>query len=90
MNKENAAQFLPLIKALAEGKTLQIYWLGEWSDLKEPDFTRPANFYRVKPEPREFLVWIHNDGRIREGNGTRSLPHPHPDWTKIRVREILD
>lgn len=52
MNKDNAAQYLPLAQALAEGKTVQFYDYdsGQWKDS-----------YRIKPEPRElWLVEINN------------------------------
>ena len=51
MNREEAAQFLPLVQALAEGKTIQIYSAGTWRDLDSPSFATSIDLYRVKPEP---------------------------------------
>lgn len=56
MNKNNVKDYLPLILALAEGKTVQ-YKLGDgWSTGGDVDFTLPADQYRIKPEPRE--IWV--------------------------------
>lgn len=52
MTKENAKNFLPLVQALAEGKTIQHY--GEcrhtWEDCDNPHFDDDVNTYRIKPE----------------------------------------
>ena len=53
MNKDNAAQFLPLVQALAEGKTLQFKpEHGKWYDLAAPVFNSAPEQYRIKPEPK--------------------------------------
>ena len=53
MNKDNAKDYLPLVQALAEGKTIQ--WMnmaGEWHDqIVETSFAAPADRYRIKPDP---------------------------------------
>lgn len=62
MNKNDAAQYLPLVQALADGKVIQEYRHVDlnkqaWMDCVNPEFDRyPASNYRIKPEPRE--VWI--------------------------------
>ena len=60
MTKENAAQCLPLVQALAEGKVIE-YNTGtneypEWIDLESTSFDDKPEYYRIKPEPREW--WI--------------------------------
>ena len=54
MNKDNAAQYLPLVQALANGETIQ--WSGserKWRDcIINTDFVFPAENYRIKPKPR--------------------------------------
>lgn len=52
MNKDNAKDYLPLVQALAEGKTLQYVVLGKWFDLQDENLEhfRPAAL-RIKPEP---------------------------------------
>lgn len=54
MNREKAKSFLPLIQALAEGKTIQI--LDEnnnWTDslFINVEYTSPE-VYRIKPDPK--------------------------------------
>lgn len=66
MNKNNAAQFLPLVQALAEGKTIQRKdaW-GEWIDRTFPSFIHAPENYRVKPwqmpSPPKGFEWHRND-----------------------------
>jgi len=76
MTKENAHLFLPLVQALAEGKTIQYksssdQWID--SDKNGFAFNAPPDHYRIKPEPRKPLeCWlyvttadaIHRDGNI--------------------------
>lgn len=52
MTRENAKDFLPLVHALAEGKTIQILYddIG-WEDCNSDiAFCYPIENYRVKPE----------------------------------------
>lgn len=62
MNKDNAKDFLPLVQALAEGKTIQLLDkdLGgkKWFDLESPDFVWHVSFYRIKPEPKKEWVRV--------------------------------
>ena len=51
MNKENAHLYLPLVQALAEGKTIQHGSESIWGEVKDPNFINPPQYYRVKPEP---------------------------------------
>ena len=52
MNKENAHLFLPLVKALADGKTIQYYSDGRWvDDGGNIGFSNDPDLYRIKPEP---------------------------------------
>ena len=51
MNKYNAAQYLPLVQALAEGKTIQCnYDRHDWFDIGNPVFSYEVKHYRIKPE----------------------------------------
>ena len=57
MNAINAKDYLPLVQALIEGKTVQYRLLGEkWSTGGDVDFSLPPDQYRIKPEPRE--IWV--------------------------------
>lgn len=52
MNKANAKDYLPLVQALAEGKTIQYRNdSNEWLDCEDPAFHQHTSRYRVKPEP---------------------------------------
>jgi hypothetical protein len=53
MNKENALQFLPLIHALAEGKTIQVMGGMGYMDVLNPSFNDAISAYRIKPESRK-------------------------------------
>lgn len=67
MNKDNAKDYLPLVQALAEGKTIQAKdtYDGGWHDLTTPSWGMAASCYRVKPEP--VVVWV-NEYRSDDGN----------------------
>jgi hypothetical protein len=83
MNKENAHQYLSLIQALAEGKTIQYRSGSQWNDMIELEFVDPLELYRIKPEPREWDMYLTPKGELT----------PNSDMMmreSIRVREILD
>ena len=51
MDRKEAAELLPIIKAFSEGKTLQIRQNGsEWMDIETASFTGFPSEYRIKPE----------------------------------------
>jgi len=55
MNGKTAKDYLPLVQALADGKTIQIMRNGKWSSYEheyngEVFFDLPADWYRIKPE----------------------------------------
>lgn len=49
MTKEDAKDFLPLLQALAEGKTLQVFCNGEWQTATSLSFDHDVSEYRIKP-----------------------------------------
>lgn len=62
MNQSQAKEWLPLIQALAEGKTIQrvrskdFGFATTWYDIKEEshlDFRLPPSCYRIKPDPKK-------------------------------------
>lgn len=53
MNKEQAKAWLPLIQAVAEGKTLQGKYCDMWYDAGGDSFNKDASLYRIKPEPKK-------------------------------------
>ena len=54
MTREEAKELLPIIRAFAEGKTIEIYNNTEWQDLiiESIKFDCKPSCYRIKPEPR--------------------------------------
>lgn len=102
MNKDNAKYFLPLVQALAEGKTIQFQhnWpKDEWSDCENLEFSDPLQYYRIKPEPREWWARIATEGNPTYPTGTlvgattkmeTGRPTKNDSWQYVRVREILD
>lgn len=67
MNRQQAKELLPIIKAFAEGKTIQYYFGGVvWRDVKSNeaiDFRDNPSNYRIKPEPDKNQLPI-KDGDI--------------------------
>ena len=55
MNREEAKELLPIMKAYAEGKTIQSKQINapdkEWRDIEEYNFLREHS-YRIKTEPK--------------------------------------
>ena len=92
MNAQNAAQFLPLVQALADGKTIQQQSLDDgWHDQHDVHFGNDLSAYRVKPEPREFWICYDKDESPLNGAiyGVEQLRLPD-SRLQIRVSEILD
>ena len=62
MNASNAKDYLPLVQALSEGRTLQYKTImpPEWVDIEttDVDFVLGPDRYRIKPEPRE--IWVNH------------------------------
>ena len=89
MNKTDAHLYLPLVQALADGKTLQCKDItGEWLDLLNVTLAGEPQHYRIKPEPRRWKVWVDNQGFI-VGTVAEMLKNTPTGWTQIEVIEIL-
>lgn len=94
MNKDTAKDFLPLVQALADGKTIQIFHPSRhvWGCAKNPHFTYGLDHYRIKPEPREWKACVSTSRHEEPG----LLFHydegdeDDPKYEVIRVLEILD
>jgi hypothetical protein len=90
MNKENAKDYLHLVQALADGKTIQFKTTsGNWEDQVNLHFSLDPEDYRIKPEPRTWKVWAHkNDNDI-----VASMPtawNTDNTWKRITVQEVLE
>jgi hypothetical protein len=69
MKYEDLEWVTPLLKAVADGRTLQYSWTSngtkEWRDIIHPDtwgFSWGKEFHRIKPEPvtpkyKRYLFW---------------------------------
>lgn len=68
MNKDNAHLYLPLIQALAEGKTIQVYipYNKTWVDKDNLKFDASPDQYRIKPESitQEFYYVRHKTSNL--------------------------
>jgi hypothetical protein len=94
MNKNNAAQFLPLVQALAEGKTIQKKLPNEgWLDMTSLTFEDDIERYRIKPDPPkpiEFDCWVADLGSCGISCTDNDMSKYGKPWRKIRVREIIE
>jgi hypothetical protein len=92
MNKENAHEYLPLVQALANGKTIQHpSAVSSWKDYPDDTdltFELDARFYRVKPEPRTFELYRNKKtGVMLDANGIELINFP--EYERITVQEVL-
>ena len=53
MNRSEAKELLPIIKAFAEGKAIQLKTVDKgWQDIHSASFDSNPKNYRIKPEPK--------------------------------------
>ena len=95
MNRERAAELLPIIEAFANGEDVQINGGGdEWStftifeDGMGPDWSDDC-VYRIKPKPREF--WLNTvEGSIHDPDPDHpGGPNSQLDSRWVKVIEVL-
>lgn len=92
MNKDNAKDYLPLVQALAEGKSIQLaayfHYTGEvggWVDVDELDTKVCATAYRIKPEPLVIYASMQSDlQKIYSVSNNRLNVIPSPFDGKVR------
>lgn len=90
MNAQNAHEYLPLVQALADGKTIQSTIDGvNWLDMNDLKCTNPPEYYRIKPEPRTFEIYVN-----KSSGSTRDAYDAIPAdcekfWERITVQEVL-
>ena len=96
MDRERAAELLPIITAFAEGKTIEssACYSTEWGEVTTTHWHDDCEF-RIKAEPREwYLCWDGSDIRP-DPKDVMAYPIPAYDgcldhWTNIiKVREVL-
>ena len=95
MSHEHENLIISLMEARKKGKTIQ--WFSEvervWEHMLSSDFNFPRTLkYRVKPEPREFLLakWKHWDDISVNWLNTSDYTRDDSLYDYIRVREILE
>ena len=70
MTPETAPEFIPMVQALADRKTIQRKVDSIWMDDPAPTFEGPVSHWRVKPAP--LTVWLNiypPDGGLPDGCG---------------------
>lgn len=87
MNKHNAHLYLPLVQALAEGKTIQTVAGEEWRDIKSVAFHEEPERYRVKPEPAELEGW-YNPNPAKDYRKFYAVYDATKQWALDRVRTL--
>ena len=74
MTREEAKEWIPIIQAFADGKTIEFFKQGEWYELNDPDFMWSAYKYRIKPEPK------YRPFKTKEECWTEMHKHPDFGW----------
>jgi hypothetical protein len=95
MNAQNAHEYLPLIQALANGKTIQFidsdgdnHWWADFGEYDELIFDNAPKSYRVKHDPRTFDMWVNSyTGNIAKYVSPNQ--HDYSFWKRITVQEVL-
>ena len=80
ITRENVKELLPIFKAYAEGKTIEVKnFKGEWIETDEPYFDSTPSNYRVKPEPN-YRAFINKEECWDE-------MHKHPDFGWVVAKD---
>lgn len=95
MNKSNARDYLPLVQALADGKTIQGHMAHsrQWEDMQgDIYFNGPASDYRIKPDPKEFWVNRYPDGTEEGRHASKMFALNSSASSAIQVcyREVIE
>lgn len=66
MTRDECKALLPIVQAYAKGEVIEHLCGSEWLVAYNPTFSRPAKFYRIKPNvPAEVYVNVYPDGTVR-------------------------
>ena len=93
MNKDNAKDYLPLVQALADGKTIQYsasLISPAWADREKPNFYSEPEYYRIKPEPRECWIRFGANDVILQTARDENNAHIKEIDGFVRMREIIE
>ncbi len=90
MNKNNAAAYLPLVQALADGKLQYEGQGGSWHDYtgENCSFLLPPENYRVKPAPREGWIVVSGPEDLMSEETAKYIAGTR--YQAIRVREVIE
>lgn len=84
MTREEAKEQLPIIQALAEGKTIEVlHPNGGWTESDKVYFNLPSNHYRIKEEPK------YRPFKNKEECWNEMLKHQPFGWVKEISSEML-
>lgn len=98
MNASNARDYLPLVQALADGKSLQ-YNVNrsdeapKWVDREDFTFDEHVTEYRIKPEPRE--IWMNyypngEFGQVHDSEVEAYEARSNDTAKQVRYREVIE
>ena len=85
MTREEAKELLPIIRAFAEGKAIEIYNNTEWQDLiiESIKFDCKPYCYRIKPEPK------YRPFKTQEECWNEMMKHQPLGWVRESNTKIL-
>ena len=85
MTRKEAKELMPIIRAFAEGKTIEIYNNTEWKDLiiESIKFDCKPSCYRIKPEPK------YRPFKTQEECWNEMLKHQPFGWVRGTISDIL-
>ena len=82
MTREEAKEMLPIIKAFAEGKTIQLFTNGIWEGAENPSFEELSR-YRIKPEPK------YRPFKTQEECWQEMMKHQPFGWIKSKITKQI-
>ena len=82
MTREEAKEYLPIIKAFAEGKQIQVKSKNEWFEIgNEIYLSESTSDYRIKPEPK------YRPFKTQGECWDEMLKHNEFGWVKSKTRD---
>ena len=85
----NIDEMIEVLQARKDGKTIEFYcaYLEAWDLYDKSKFNFVHDIYRIKPEPREWMV------RLCNGNPCSCIPTPACENSEnklTKVREVME
>ena len=82
MTREEAKELLPIIKAFAEGKSVQFSDEGNWYETENPAFVS-GTMYRINPKSK------YRPFKTQEECWNEMHKHPDFGWVKEKASEMI-